>query len=173
MHKKSVSYEKMQVIRQVEVVKNLDTPSPNFFYTERAPLLSIGLDFETKSTDEFLAFTHQYIYERLFIFECDKKDLDDLESFLFLCLVLTQTNQKQTKQLETTFKGFNDLSQLDQKEFIEEVSLYVNDHFFEERITIDIEVPAFVSAYKVFKDDFFYALESHSLFKVYYWDRYI
>ena len=173
MQKKSIPYEKIKAIRQIEVVKNLEIPTPQFFYVKRTPTLDIGLEFETKSIDEFLTFTDQYIYERLFIFQCDKKDLNDLENFLFLCLLLTSHNPQQKEYLEKSFKGFNDLLLLSQKEFLEEVSLYANDHFFEELITIDIKIPAFVSAYKVFKDEFFYAYESQSLFTVYYWERYI
>ncbi len=173
MQRNIIPYEKREVIRQLELVKNIETPIPEFFYVERVPKLSIGLDFETKSVEEFLIFTNQTMYERLFIFECDKQDIDDLEVFLFLCLTFTCTSEQEAEALQQTFKGFNDLSPLNEQEFIEETSLYVNDHFFEELIKIDIEIPVFVAAYQVFKDVFFYCFEGETLFRLYGWERYI
>ncbi|MDN5202826.1 hypothetical protein QQ008_15660 [Fulvivirgaceae bacterium BMA10] len=173
MRKKSITYDKLGSIRLLELVKNLDSIDPQFFYVNREPELEIELDFDIRSVNEFLEFTDKHIYERLFIFECNKEDIDNLENFLFLCLVLENTHHDQEDYQEKTFKGFNDLTFLNKEEFLEEVSLYVNDHFFEELYDINIETSSFMSAYKVFKDEFFYVFESHSLFRAYHWERYI
>jgi len=162
----------LQSIKRIELIKNLETDHPQFFYVDHQQSLEKQLQFKTLSQQEFEEFTNHNIYERLWVFECDKSDVSDFDNFLFHCSYLERLPVNRAGFVQH-FTGFNNKTPLEENDFSEEVKLYVNDHFFESEYQLEINIPTFIKGFKVYQTEFRYAFEGATSYNIYFWDRYI